>query len=178
MGKQRPGVMIYFSIRPSLKRLTLEEKGALFEAILDYGQTGALPEFDGVLGIAWDFIQPRIDRDGEQYQKIVEARREAANVRWHKQKMQMDANADFAMQTMPTTKPTSIPKSKTTSSSIPTVEGEYEGETSDSTCCQMSADTAEMGVRPFETPPPIDFEKQRDAKLKAFNAWCQKGGTG
>ena len=36
MGKQ-PGVMFYFEIRPCLGRLTPEEKGVLFEAILDYG---------------------------------------------------------------------------------------------------------------------------------------------
>ena len=36
MGKQ-PGVMIYFDIRPCLVRLSLEEQGQLFRAILDYG---------------------------------------------------------------------------------------------------------------------------------------------
>ncbi len=52
----KPGVMFYFDMRQSMKRLTLEEKGRLFEAIMDYSQLGTAPELDGVLGVAWDFI--------------------------------------------------------------------------------------------------------------------------
>ena len=48
--------MFYFDTRPCLRRLTIEEKGLLFEAVLDYGEHGVLPEFDGALGVAWDFI--------------------------------------------------------------------------------------------------------------------------
>lgn len=61
----KPGIMFYFDVRPCIKRLTLEEKGRLFEAILDYAEFGAVPDIDGALGVAWDFIQPKIDRDGE-----------------------------------------------------------------------------------------------------------------
>ena len=77
----RPGVMFYFDVRPCIKRLTLEEKGQLFEAILDYAEFGRLPDLDGVLGIAWDFIQPKIDRDAGQYGKKIEQRRYAVYVR-------------------------------------------------------------------------------------------------
>lgn len=66
-NKGRPGVMLYFDVRPCIKRLTTEEKGQLFEAILDYGELGVFPEFEGMLGIAWDFISPRLDRDSEAY---------------------------------------------------------------------------------------------------------------
>lgn len=77
----RPGVMFYFDIRPCIKRLSLEEKGQLFEAILDYGEYGAVPEVDGVLGIAWDFIQPKLDLDAERYETKVEQKRYATFVR-------------------------------------------------------------------------------------------------
>lgn len=79
MGK--PGVMFYFDIRPCIKRLGYEDKGRLFEAILDYGQSGTIPEFDGVLGIAWDFIQPRLDQDSERYGEKIDQRRYAVYVR-------------------------------------------------------------------------------------------------
>ena len=59
--------MLFFDVRPALKRLTVEERGRLFEAILDYGELGILPEFEGGLGIVWDFIQPRIDQDAARY---------------------------------------------------------------------------------------------------------------
>lgn len=77
----RPGIMFYFEVRPCIKRLTLEEKGQLFEAILDYGEYGTIPEVDGVLGIAWDFIQPKLDLDAERYDTKVEQKRYAAFVR-------------------------------------------------------------------------------------------------
>lgn len=68
---QRPGVMFYFDLRPCLKRLTLEEKGRLFESILNYAELGEVPELEGMCGVAWDFIQPRIDRDGEAYNRSI-----------------------------------------------------------------------------------------------------------
>ena len=77
----RPGVVFYFDIRPCIKRLTLEEKGKLFESILDYAELGAVPELDGALGVAWDFIQPKLDRDAGQYDKKVEQKKFAVFAR-------------------------------------------------------------------------------------------------
>ena len=77
----KPGVMFYFDIRPCIKRLTTEEKGQLFEAILDYGEFGSFPNFDDRLGIAWDFIQPKLDRDTELYGHKVTQRQYAVYVR-------------------------------------------------------------------------------------------------
>lgn len=82
----KPGVMFYFEIRPCIKRLSLEEKGALFEAILDYGEYGTLPEVDGVLGVAWDFIRPRIDLDSGRYDNKVTQSKYAVAVREAKKK--------------------------------------------------------------------------------------------
>lgn len=112
--------MLYFEVRPALRRLSDEEKGRLFEAILDYGENSILPIFDGCLGVAWDFIQPRIDADSQRYQRTTDARRAAANARWGQEKVQKDAFAPFAMQTMPTTDSTST--SATTSSPPPTTD--------------------------------------------------------
>ena len=78
MDKKQPGVMLYFDIRPCLKRMTREEQGDLFVSILDYAQYGVVPELDGILGVAWDFIQPRLDRDREKYGQISVQRNYAA----------------------------------------------------------------------------------------------------
>jgi len=88
MGTQ-PGIMLYFDIRPCLARLTMDQQGQLFNAILNYGEFGVEPDFDYMLGVAWDFIKPRLDRDRERYEKICTARSQAAMTRWHKE----DANA-------------------------------------------------------------------------------------
>ena len=67
----KPGVMFYFEVRPCIKRLTFEEKGQLFEAILDYGEFGVVPELSGAVGVAWDFLQPKLDRDSERYDQQI-----------------------------------------------------------------------------------------------------------
>lgn len=64
----RPGIMIYFDIRKPLSWLPAEDKGKLLDAILEYGEFGVVPEFDGMLGMAWGFIQPRLDKDGDNYE--------------------------------------------------------------------------------------------------------------
>lgn len=82
----KPGVMFYFDVRPCIKRLDAAEKGRLFEAILDYGEFGVVPDLDGALGVAWDFIQPKLDRDSGRYDRQVEQRQYAVYVREAKKK--------------------------------------------------------------------------------------------
>lgn len=109
--RKQPGVMLYFDIRPCLERLSLEDQGQLFRAILDYGEYGAEPDFEYMLGIAWDFIKPRLDRDRERYEERIRQCEDAAKRRWAK-----ESDAD-ACQRMPTTTPTSTPKTNSTSPS-------------------------------------------------------------
>lgn len=56
-----------------MKRLNYEQKGKLFDAMMDYGEFGEVPDFskEPYLQLAWDFVYPRIDSDGESYQKKV-----------------------------------------------------------------------------------------------------------
>lgn len=172
--KKRPGVMIYFELRLSLRRLSREEKGDLFDAILDYGETGVLPDFDGVLGVVWDFVQPRIDADANAYRERCEQSAEAAKRRWEK-RMPLGADecggirleAEHAnintIQSISTSKPNSIT-----------------AETSHS----MTA--GEKGVQGGELPPsppdgelidvgPLsesEFERARREKLKSLQNYA------
>lgn len=66
---ERPGVMFYFDLEPALRMLSDAEAGQLFRAAMEYGHYGTVPEFDGLLAMAWSFVQPKIDRDNEAYQK-------------------------------------------------------------------------------------------------------------
>ena len=80
--KKKPGVMIYFDLRKMLKLLPDSEKGKLFEAILDYGETGSTGELTDTLKIVWPLIQMRLDSDSLQYDKKVVKRKYAAYSRW------------------------------------------------------------------------------------------------
>ena len=63
----RPGIMIYFDILEPVRMLSDADKGRLLVAMLEYGRDGVVPELEGPLGIVWSFIQPKIDRDEENY---------------------------------------------------------------------------------------------------------------
>jgi hypothetical protein len=74
----RPGIMLYFDILEPIRVLPDDEKGRLLVAMLEYGQTGALPELDGALKIVWSFVRPMIDKDGDRYEDMKLQREYAA----------------------------------------------------------------------------------------------------
>lgn len=82
----RPGIMLYFDIRRPLEVLPYEDKGRLLDAILEYGECGTIPEFDGMLAMAWGFIQPKLDRDSKEYERTVLKRQYATFCREIKKK--------------------------------------------------------------------------------------------
>lgn len=77
----RPGVMLYFDMRPALSRLKDEQLGWLFMAILDYAEYGEMPDLDPVTGMCFDMLRPKIDRDGERYDATIEQRKYAVYCR-------------------------------------------------------------------------------------------------
>ena len=74
----RPGIMLYFDILEPIKVLPDADKGRLLVAMLEYGQFGTVPEFDGMLALAWGFVKPKIDKDEESYSESVIQRKYAA----------------------------------------------------------------------------------------------------
>lgn len=74
----RPGIMLYFDILEPIKVLPDADKGRLLVAMLEYGQRGVVPEFDGMLALAWGFVKPNLDRDEEAYEKAKVQRSYAA----------------------------------------------------------------------------------------------------
>lgn len=80
--KKKPGVMVYFTMRPVLKRLTNENKGILFDAILEYADTGNVPQLPDALYVVWPLIQTNLLYDEIRYRKVVVKRKYAAYVRW------------------------------------------------------------------------------------------------
>lgn len=74
----RPGIMLYFDILEPIRVLPDADKGRLLVAMLEYGQSGIVPEFDGMLSLAWGFVKPNLDRDGEAYEKAKVQRNYAA----------------------------------------------------------------------------------------------------
>lgn len=82
-AEKRPGVMLYFAdLRPALRRLSMEQRGALFGALLDYAELGEQPEkLDDLTGLAFDLMKEKIDRDGKRYKSNVLQRKYAVYCR-------------------------------------------------------------------------------------------------
>lgn len=73
----RPGIMLYFDILEPVQILTDAERGKLLTAILEYGKEGKEPAFRGKLALAWGFVRPKIDVDGQRYDIVVAKRKYA-----------------------------------------------------------------------------------------------------
>ncbi len=69
--KGRPGVMLYFDMIEPLRKHGNEMTGELIWAMIDYARYGVVPDFDGALLMAWEFIKPKVDVDGERYNDTV-----------------------------------------------------------------------------------------------------------
>lgn len=75
----KPGVMIYFNMIPS-SHLPDADRLRLYDAMMEYGRTGTEPEFDGPLGVAWDYVAPVLEKDNDRYAEVHEKRVRAARL--------------------------------------------------------------------------------------------------
>ena len=82
--------MIYFDIMYAIRKMTYEEAGQLFLAIMEYAETQTLPELPEKLELVWSLIQPRLDFDDQRYHEVASQKQYAAYVRWQKR-----ANKDY-----------------------------------------------------------------------------------
>lgn len=174
----RPGIMLYFDILEPLKVLPDADKGRLLTAILEYGQLGVIPEFDGMLAMAWGFIKPKLDRDGTAYEKAISQRKYAAFVKKLKalgrEKIEMEewtALSDDDRERMLTVvnernPTTTVPPSTNTKISI----------SQSSTSSPTPTETAipETTGGDFAAPDPgVDFEKKRRQAINSLVGYNQ-----
>lgn len=98
----RPGIMLYFDILEPIRELPDAEKGQLLVAMLEYGQSGKVPEFNGKLGLtlAWGFIRPKLDKDSEEYNKTVLKRQYATFCRDRKKKGEPEVSFEYWLMTI------------------------------------------------------------------------------
>ena len=90
----RPGIMLYFDILEPIRVLPDADKGRLLVAMLEYGQSGVVPEFDGMLALAWGFVKPKIDKDSDEYNRTILKRQYATFCRDRKKKGEPEITFD------------------------------------------------------------------------------------
>lgn len=173
---KRPGAMIYFDLRPAMKRLSAEQKGHLFDAIMAYSEDGEEPEFaDIALEIVWDFVKPRLDDGAGRYEETCAKRKQAANTRWKTPEpdasasndMQMHANASESMQTMPTTTSTTT---TTTTSTTTTTESKGAKAPKARASTRFAPPTAEE-VRAYAQDKGLQMDAEAFVDFYASKGW-------
>ena len=103
--------VMYTEYLKPIQKLSMEQRGKLFTAILAYASCEDLPELDAASDMAFGFIRERIDRDSAAYIDKLEKRREAgkmggrpkANGFSEKQNKAKKANGFFEKQNNPDT---------------------------------------------------------------------------
>lgn len=75
---KRDSFVLYTDIGAVLRKMTNEQKGILFQAIVDYEETGEEPKIeDPIVSIAFIPIRQSLDKNNEKYERAIEQRREA-----------------------------------------------------------------------------------------------------
>ncbi len=74
---ERKGFIMYNTYLKQVNILSDKDAGILFKALLNYSQNGTEPDFDGILEIAFSFMQDQIMRDSEKYTEVCKKRSEA-----------------------------------------------------------------------------------------------------
>ena len=90
----RPGIMVYFDMLGPIRVLSDADKGQLFLAMLEYGQDGTVPQFDGMLALAWEFAKPKLDKDNDEYNRTIIKRQYAAFCRDRKKRGEPEISFD------------------------------------------------------------------------------------
>lgn len=72
-------IFLYLDYLELFREFTLEERGRLITAMLEYVTTGAIPEFTGPERYVWPSLRNQIDRDTAKYEE--KCRKNAENAR-------------------------------------------------------------------------------------------------
>lgn len=93
----RAYIQLYYSYTEQLQLLPPEQCGKLTIALLNYAQTGVIPDFpaDSAVFMLFSSIRSQIDRDYTRYETKCKKNSDNANQRWHGN----EANASDNMRT-------------------------------------------------------------------------------
>lgn len=169
----QPGVMLYFDILEPIKVLPNEDKGRLLVAILEYGKLGIVPEFDGMLALAWGFVRPKIDRDREEYNRSVLRRQYATACRERKKKCEPEITFDEWVKTLGIGDYQSVSLDINDNQWYPTTTPSTS--TSPSTTTKTNTSTAAAVTETTNADGEDLAAAAADRKLKFFNGELGKG---
>lgn len=173
----RPGIMLYFDILEPIRVLPDEDKGRLLVAMLEYGQKGIVPDFDGMLALAWGFVRPKIDRDFEEYNRSVLRRQYATSCRERKKNGESEITFDEWLKTVDKKSQHMIPHDNKKTSMI-TNDDQWYPTTTTSTSTTATATTSTTAAAAATETEPDDTAaaaEEDDQTVKVFGGTLGKG---
>ena len=169
MALQKPGVMLYFEMRNVFEELSNEKRGIPVSAILDYSEHGIQPDFRGSLRIAWASIQPRLDRDDDNYARKSQVRRYAVYIRESKKDGVLPLPYEQWLASLPET---SQPETSNDTNRYPTTTT-----TATSTATSTAtATTTDCCYMPAAGKPPRQPQRQIPPTVEEVRAYAAQRG--
>ena len=165
MALQKPRVMLYFEMRNVFEELSNEKRGILVSAILDYSEHGIQPDFRGSLRIAWASIQPRLDRDDDNYARKSQVRRYAVYIRESKKDGVLPLPYEQWLASLPET---SQPETSNDTNRYPT--------TTTTATATATATTTDCCYMPAAGKPPRQPQRQIPPTLEEVRAYAAQRG--
>ena len=157
MAQQKPGVMLYFELRPSLRRLSSRERLALYDAIMDYGEWGVVPDFRGSLRIAWASIRHKLDRDDDNYARKSQVRRYAVYIRESKKDGVLPLPYEQWLASLPET---SQPETSNDTNRYPTTTTTATATATSTATATTTATSTDCCYMPAAVKPPRQPQRQ------------------
>ena len=160
----RPGIMLYFDILDPIRVLPDADKGRLLVAMLEYGKNGTVPEFEGMLALAWGFVKPKIDKDSEEYNRTVLKRQYATFCRDRKKKGEPEISFEEWLMTV-----------NNQSYQVISHDATWYPTTTPSTTTNTTTATAAAATATGTTTEPDEAAAAAERKLKLLNGELGKG---
>jgi hypothetical protein len=82
--QMKKGFLIYNDLYESIKDLSFEDKGQIFDAILRYSNGLEIGKMSSIPKTAFNFIKQSLDRDNKRYEDICIKNKENIKNRWNK----------------------------------------------------------------------------------------------
>ena len=79
--KKKNSFVMYKNWKPSIDKMSLEQKGMLLDAIMTYQAEEEVAIEDSAVDVFFAMIKEKFDEDGEKYEKVCESKSEAAKQR-------------------------------------------------------------------------------------------------
>ena len=187
MADGKSSFVLYTEYLRHIQKMSMDQRGELFTAILRYAAGESVPELDAAADMAFSFIRERMDRDNAAYMEKVEKRREAGKLGGRPKANAYDENQTKAKKANGFSEKQNNPDTVPVTDTVPVIEKESKEKSmrfSPPTRQNVAEYCAEKGYSGFDVERFLDYytsngwmvgkNKMRDWKAAVRN-WARAG---